>query len=101
MLPFMCFVAICYGMTNIIVNGNIFKGLRVWCKGHRSKPLNTLGSMICCMMCCGFWVGILVGMCYPLTAFPCRWFSFTDGCVSSGMCWVIHVTMVRLGANKL
>jgi hypothetical protein len=48
------------GITNIIVNSSILESLRIWIE---SKSI-LLGQLINCMLCTGFWVGLLVGLIY-------------------------------------
>ncbi len=50
------FVFICYGITSIVVQSKLFKPFREVMK-TRSK---FFGSLLHCMMCFGFWVGLYV-----------------------------------------
>lgn len=50
------FVFICYGITSIVVQSKLFKPFREVMK-TKSK---FFGSLLHCMMCFGFWVGLYV-----------------------------------------
>ena len=50
------FVFICYGITSIVVQSKLFKPLREIIK---TKSV-FFGSLLNCMMCFGFWVGLFV-----------------------------------------
>jgi hypothetical protein len=56
------FVFICYGITSIVVQSKLFKPLREIIKTKSSF----FGSLLNCMMCFGFWVGLFV---VPVLAF--------------------------------
>lgn len=45
-------------VTNILVNGSIFDPIRVYVQ----VMYPTLGKLLTCMQCSGFWVGILLGL---------------------------------------
>jgi hypothetical protein len=50
------FIFICYGITSIVVQSKIFKPLRETIK----TKSYFFGSLLNCMMCFGFWVGLFV-----------------------------------------
>ena len=50
------FIFICYGITSIVVQSKLFKPFREMVK-IKSK---FFGSLLNCMMCFGFWVGLFV-----------------------------------------
>jgi len=50
------FIFICYGITSIVVQSKIFKPLREIIK---TKSI-FFGSLLSCMMCFSFWVGLFV-----------------------------------------
>ena len=52
------FILICYGISTIIVQSKLFKPLRELVK----VKSRFLSSLINCMMCTGFWVGLLVSL---------------------------------------
>lgn len=56
------FVFICYGITSIVVQSKLFKPLREIIK----TKSNFFGSLLSCMMCFSFWVGLFV---VPVLAF--------------------------------
>ena len=55
LLPLLYFIFGCYGVTSIVVQSKIFKPFREWVK----TKSNFFGSLLSCMMCFSFWVGIL------------------------------------------
>ena len=50
------FILICYGLTSIVVQSKLFKPLR----SAISTKSKFFGSLLNCMMCFSFWVGLLV-----------------------------------------
>ena len=56
LVTFLFFILSGIGITNLIVNSSIFSGIRDYIKG-KSK---FFGELISCMMCSGFWVGVLM-----------------------------------------
>lgn len=50
------FILICYGLTSIVVQSKLFKPFRETIK----IKSNFFGSLLNCMMCFGFWVGLFV-----------------------------------------
>jgi hypothetical protein len=94
-------IILAYGITNIIVNGSIFnpvkKSIEKWAVNSNpilQSPLLFLLKMISCMMCLGFWVGLLVGWYYgPLTNI------FFNGCFYSGCVWIVNCFVQFLGAG--
>jgi hypothetical protein len=55
LLPLLYFIFGCYGVTSILVQSKLFKPFRKWLK----TKSNFFGSLFNCMMCLGFWVGVL------------------------------------------
>jgi hypothetical protein len=47
-----------WSITNIIVNGSIFDGLRV----YLMVKSQTFSKLLTCMQCSGFWVGVILGI---------------------------------------
>ena len=90
------YVLLAYGITNIIVYGNIFDGLRSFVS--KSK---FLGKLFSCPMCCSTWVGFILSTIFILTAnltpiglfftLPTLLTIFLDGCFTSGAVWLIFV----------
>ena len=56
LINFLVFLLAGYGFTNIVVNGDIFEGLK-----SRIKQ-DSIRFMLDCMMCAGFWVGLLTAL---------------------------------------
>lgn len=117
---------IAYGITNIIVNGTIFEGLRdlldkklMDCRANPKSCIvheSILGNVvkwINCMMCMGFWVGAflaLITAAVPITLFDLHisvvtfvsFPAFAIGvflfsCLTSGVVWCIHSLNVFFG----
>ena len=93
------FVLLVWGVTNIISGSMIMKPFRDLL--YNLSP--TLGKLISCYMCTGFWVGIsisfwCVGTIYPnsIIAGP-----VLDGFIGSGTTWIIFVILEKLGARNL
>jgi hypothetical protein len=88
MIDLIVFILVCYGVSNIIVNGKICKPIREALKGF-----SWVYSLITCIMCTGFWVGLVVSI---FSGRPLSW-----AFLSSGAVWIIHVVMFKLGAKGL
>jgi hypothetical protein len=92
-------ILVCYGISNIIVFGSIFEGLREFANSY--SP-NFFGKLLSCMMCTPFWVGFALSLGSYLTGFT--QFSpfygggvesvylsvFLDSCLLSGTTWLMH-----------
>ena len=50
------FTLICYGLTSIVVQSKLLKPFREWVKTRSVF----FGSLFSCMMCFGFWVGLIM-----------------------------------------
>ena len=102
------FILVCYGISNIIVYGSIFDGMR---KFFEKKNPNGFGALFGCMMCTSFWVGFVVSFLYSptvdiLLAEDIRLAqmcgvklnfttialigAFIDACFTSGSVWIVH-----------
>ena len=85
-----CFILCCYGMTQILVYGSIFKNHR-----PASASWAGLGEIFHCPMCMGFWVGLFVASLNPFTGlftFDVSLVStFLLGCLSSGTSYALCV----------
>jgi hypothetical protein len=90
-----------YGMTNILVYGSIFQGLRnglqKW--GNSHLPFNNIAKfysdLLSCMMCTSTWVGFFLGIAYysPSASLigTTTWVSwFFDGLIASGFVWAFN-----------
>ena len=61
MLNFILFLLIGVGITNIVVNASILEPFRDFI----TKKSTLFGKLISCMLCTGFWVGILLWLVDP------------------------------------
>ena len=91
-----------YGMTQILVYGSIFQGLRdsINTMGNMRVPVisplfNFINGIITCMMCCSTWVGFFMGTVvyspfsviygvHPVIGI------FFDGMLASGSVWAVN-----------
>lgn len=82
MLNLILFILICFGLTNIVVYGSIFDKIKLKENIYFKKLFN-------CCMCMGFWVGIIVFLCfwfYYVKLFGNVYIGcFLFGCLSSGI----------------
>jgi hypothetical protein len=103
---------VAYGMSNILVYGSIFQGIRDsinnW--GNSMLPFKGMGKFIgdllSCMMCTSVWVGFFLSISYysPSISFIktpqwCGW--FFDGILSSGAVWAINAIIEWFEENRL
>ncbi len=51
------FTIIGWSITNIIVNGSIFDGIRIYLMVKNQM----FSKLLTCMQCSGFWVGVILG----------------------------------------
>jgi hypothetical protein len=80
-----------YGIVNIITKGAIFEGI----KGKVKNDLIKQG--INCVMCVGFWIGILMGTFYG----PYEWWNIVlNGAYYSGTSWIINAIVLYLGGGE-
>lgn len=88
-----------YGMSNILVYGSIFQGLRNGLKNWGNNdtlpfngPAKFVGELLSCMMCASTWVGFFLSISYislsqTFIGTPV-WISwFFDGLIASGFVW--------------
>jgi hypothetical protein len=98
-------------MSNILVYGSIFQGLRDGIKnwGNSVLPFNGMakfvGDLLSCMMCTSTWVGFFLSITYYSlsTEFigTSIWISwFFDGILSSGAVWVINAIVEWFEENR-
>lgn len=104
-MELLLFFLVSYGISNIIVYGSIFDGMRVFF--NKINP-GFLGGLVDCMMCLPTWVGFVLS--YTLTSLGYHnltpfgyigldiiWLRvFLDGCITSGVVWLIHTLQERL-----
>jgi len=93
------FVLVVVGCVQVVTVGMIFAGLRAWTLAH----VPPLGRMLRCPLCFGFWAGLAwcaLGL-FPALALPrvVRWVAAAFA--GSGVSWVSHVVLCRLGAREL
>jgi hypothetical protein len=93
---------IAYGMTNILVYGSIFQGMRDWFTkmGNREfLPFNGvfkfISDLLSCMMCTSTWVGFFLSLVFyspSQTFFGHNDFIslFFDGMLASGFVWAFN-----------
>lgn len=106
MINLFVFIVATYGMTNIIVAGKIFAGIRGWLDSGQNQISKQLSNLINCYMCMGFWAGIFW---YVLGIFPSinlncpskivYW--LLAGCIGSAGCWATRVILSKLGEDNL
>jgi hypothetical protein len=96
-LEFIILTLLSFGITNILVNGSIFKPIRDWV-GSKADNWFTqkIFQLISCMMCMGFWVGAFCGI--FLGPFP-WWNIVFNGALMSGTTWIIHCILQYLGSG--
>lgn len=98
-------ILVAYGITNIVVVSKIFKHIRDWI-GSKSQ---FFGGMLSCMMCFGFWTGMLLGLVYwsptNLMIYNNSYRALTlllDGFLASGSIWLIYCwTLPKLNGMKV
>lgn len=94
-----------YSISNIIVFGSIFEGLRNTAEVYSPE---FFGKLLGCMMCTPWWVGLFLSMGSHITNYT--QFSpfynygleipaisiFLDACLISGTTWLIHTIQEKL-----
>ncbi len=106
---FLAWLLVAWGFVVIVTTSRIFRGVRAWAdRGGTPENPTTLGALLHCPLCFGFWVGLglsLAGLASPSAlACPSWWWplrAWADGCAAAGACWCVHVVLVKLGANDL
>jgi hypothetical protein len=101
-----------YGITNILVYGSIFSGLRMKIKEwgeNEFAPFQNIGEflngIISCVMCCSTWVGFFLGVVIysPTHEFlntSLIWSWFFDGLFASGGVWAINAIIEWFELNR-
>lgn len=90
----------CYGLTLIVTGSYLFRGVR-----RRATSLHPmLGKLTACPMCFGFWVGAVLAASPSLRfvragALPLD--VVLNGAAASAWCWICHVILTALGADRL
>lgn len=101
-MEFLISILVVYGLTNIIVQGSIFNGVKEWLteKAITRNPgfikwgLEKFITLINCPMCTGFWVGVFVGWFFGPFVY---WNILFNGALYSGTTWVITSFVQFLG----
>jgi len=100
-----------YGMTNILVYGSIFEGVRntihnlsnVKIFGIR-EIFTFLSGLISCVMCTSTWVGFLMGYFFSPTTTHLLLHPylgiFFDGMLASGSVWMINAIVEWFEENR-
>lgn len=91
------FIFVCYGFTMLIVQSRIMKPFREFFK----EPNPMIYKLLNCMMCVGFWVGLIVS--FTVNYSPdfiglVERFSshFFDAAFISGTVWLIYLIQLNL-----
>lgn len=103
MVELIIFILVAYGATNIMVFGSIFEGFRNFFV--RLNP-SFLGKLFTCMICLPTWWGFVLSLTmwsptlstglinnldiFSLTIDKVVLSTFFDGCLTSGVVWLIH-----------
>ena len=94
-----------YSISNIIVFGSIFSGLRETAEVYSPK---VFGKLLSCMMCTPWWVGFFLSLGAQFSGYTefSPFFSnglenmyisiFLDSCLISGTTWLIHTIQEKL-----
>ena len=72
---------LCYSISIIVTGATVFEPLRK----KVGEKNDFLGQLLSCPMCFGFWVGIFLN----LTLYPITNNFFFDGCLGSGITWLL------------
>lgn len=85
-------ILINYGITNALVNSNLFDKFKLRLRNSKSKYPHFLFKMLICMMCTGFWVGGFLGIVYNSPTGFILW----DAFLGSGTAWILHALVWKL-----
>ena len=99
-------ILLTYGISNIIVFGSIFDGLR---KTAEVYSPNFFGQLVNCMMCTPWWVGLFISTTAQITGYtllsPTYSYLgvefipislFLDACLLSGTTWLLHTIQEKI-----
>ena len=113
MIELVIWAMVAYGMTNILVYGSIFNGVRNgihnW-GNNEHMPFNGLGkflsSLISCVLCTSTWVGFFLSIAYfspntNLIGLNKVLSVFFDGMLSAGLVWTINSVVEWFEENRL
>ena len=101
-----------YGLSNILVYGSIFEGVRETIRNFSlynvpvlSNLCNFVTGILSCMMCCSTWTGFFTGLLVysPTTNLfeispIISW--FFDGILASGGVWIINAIVEWFEENR-
>ena len=94
------FILVSYGISNIVVHGSIFNGLRDFLN---EKSPNFFGTLFSCMICFPTWVGFILSFVFQMMGYDSMsplasqgvdniYLSvFLDGCLASGSVFILHI----------
>lgn len=112
MTQLLLWMIMAYGMTNILVYGSIFKGMRDTIKMWGENEIvpfngffNFISGIVSCMMCCSTWVGFFFGIfvyspVHEMLGIT-NWGSwFFDGLLASGAVWAINAIVEWFEENR-
>jgi polyferredoxin len=101
-----------YGMTNILVYGSIFNGLRNWIHKWGNSEWYAfhglgkfLSGLISCVLCTSTWVGFFLSLTFYSPSIELMNFNpyfswFFDGCLASGAVWGINALVEYWEGNR-
>lgn len=89
---FLAWVLIAYSFSNIVVVSKIALPIRNFFILNKNKGFNYIGNLLSCMMCFGFWSGVIL----HLINFPLTDNLFLDGLAGSGASWLLHGLAFKL-----
>jgi hypothetical protein len=103
LIEFLVWSLAVFGATNIIVSSSILQPVRMFLmfsRDGRPRRFSLLGKLVTCIMCMGFWVGLLFSMAvwspssnHVLAAVNYSdWFRMLyDGCLGSCVSWLLYL----------
>jgi hypothetical protein len=90
-------ILLAFGMTKIVNSGSLFDSFKKWLNDYNDAPPETAGPIVKflnCPLCVGFWVGVLIGLCYG----PFPWWNILfNGSFYSGCAWLLSCLSQYLG----
>jgi len=101
MTEFLLWMLACVGMTNIIVESDIFRKLKDFLEPYVPAWMIKLSN---CYQCMGFWSGVFVTICllFMNNSLVERWFYiFMGGCASSFLSVFFAMLISYLEANSV
>ena len=112
MIQLLIWVMVAYGMTNILVYGSIFNGIRDGIRNwgnNELAPFNYMGSfisaLISCVLCTSTWVGFFLSLTYFSPSYNIIGTNkilsvFFDGMLSAGFVWAINSIIEWFEENR-